>query len=540
VVAGSTGTFYGQAMTAGDIYTVAGDGTQGYSGDGGPATSAELGTPQGVAVDRAGNLLIADTHNNRVRVVAESTGTLYGQAMTAGDIYTVVGDGRRGYHGDGGPATSAKLYSPDAAMVDSAGNLVIGDTGNERVRVVAESTGTFYGKAMTTGDIHTVAGNGTEGYSGDGGPARGAQLNEPGGVSVDQAGNLLIADTYNNRIRAVAASTGTFYGKAMVARHIYRVAGDGKFGFAGDGGHAATAKLGEPRDVAVDAAGNLLIADTHNNRIRMVAESNGTFYRQAMTAGDIYTVAGDGTPGYSGDGGPATQAGLAYPYGVAVDPAGNLLMADSYDDRIRLVAASTGTFYGQAMTAGDIYTIAGTGVGGFNGDGRPATKARVTGPDGVAVDAAGNLLIADTGANRVRVVAESTGTLYGRAMTKGDIYTVAGDGMDGYSGDGGQATRAELYMPEAMASDPAGNLVISDSLNYRVRVVAEHTGTFYGQAMTAGDIYTIAGTSKGGFTGDGGQATKAELWFPRGVAVDPAGDVLIADSFNNRVRMVTP
>jgi trimeric autotransporter adhesin len=190
-------------MTAGDIYTVAGDGTAGFSGDGGPATSAEFNLPQGVAVDGAGNLLIADTDNNRVRVVAAATGTFYGRAMTAGDIYTVAGGGTDGL-GDGGPATSAELAGPRGVAADGAGNLLIADTGNNRVRVVAAATGTFYGRAMTAGDIYTVAGDGKAGFSGDSGPATSAEFNGPSGVAVDGAGNLLIADTGSGRVREVA------------------------------------------------------------------------------------------------------------------------------------------------------------------------------------------------------------------------------------------------------------------------------------------------------------------------------------------------
>jgi trimeric autotransporter adhesin len=611
VVAASTGTFYGQAMTAGDIYTVAGDGVLGYSGDGGPATSAELSGPEGVAVDPAGNLVIADSGNNVLRVVAASTGTFYGQAMTAGDIYTVAGDGTAGYSGDGGPAAAAELSLPQGVAVDAAGNLVIGDSGNERVRVVAASTGTFYGQAMTAGDIYTVAGDGTRGYSGNGGPAASAELNVPAGVAVDAAGNLVIGDSGNDRVRVVAASTGTFYGqamtagdiytvagdgthkssgngglavnaelahapisgasdvavdsgnyvvvqnnrawficetagtyfgRAMTAGDIYSVAGDGAVGNSGDGGPAASAELNSPSGVAVDPAGNLVIADSKNNRVQVVAASTGTFYGQAMTAGDIYTVAGDGTKGYSGDGGPATSAQLRAPQGVAFDGAGNLVIADAGNYRVRVVAASTGTFYGQAMTAGDIYTVAGDGTAAYSGDGGPATTAGMS-PAYVAVDAAGNLIISDSEISpqsfRVRVVAASTGTFYGQAMTAGDIYTVAGDGRPGYSGNGGPATSATLDMPEGVAVDASGNLIIADTGNSRVRVVAVSTGTFYGRAMTAGDIYTVAGDGIYGYSGDGGRATSAELATPYGVAVDGSGNLVIADTKNGLVRLVS-
>jgi hypothetical protein len=402
--------------------------------------------------------------------------------------------------------------------------------------VVAASTGTFYGQPMTAGDIYTVAGNGTSRFSGDGGPATAAQLNGPASVPVDSAGNLLIADTGNGRVRVAAASTGTFYGEPMTAGHIYTVAGDGDSLPSGDGGPATSAGL-TPNGVAVDAAGNLLIADTFNARV--VAASTGSFYGQAMTAGHIYTVAGDGASGFSGDGGPATSATLFQPNGVAVDAAGNLLIADTLNSRVRVVAASTGTFYGQAMTAGDIYTVAGNGTAGFSGDGGPATSAKLNNPKAVALDAAGNLLIADSTSNRIRVVAHGTGTFYGQPMTAGHIYTIAGNGTRGFSGDGGPATSAGLHGPGGVALDRAGNLLIADTTNNRIRVVAHGTGTFYGQPMTADHIYTIAGHARHGFSGDGGPATSAGLNNPSAVTVDAAGNLLIADSGDQRIRMVT-
>jgi trimeric autotransporter adhesin len=602
VVAATTGTFYGQAMTAGDIYTVAGGGTAGL-GDGGPATKAEVGDPYGVTVDSAGNVLIPDSGNDRIRVVAATTGTFYGQAMTAGDIYTVAGGGTAGL-GDGGPATAAELDSPTGVAPDPAGNLVIADFGNARVRVVAERTGTFYGQAMTAGDIYTVAGNGITGTFSDGGLATATHLSQPRSVTFDAAGNLLIADSGYDRVWAVPAKTSRFYGRPMTAHHIYFVAGNGRLGFsgsggkatnaqihgnyafgkvtvdgsnwvvvsaqqawfiankagthfgrpmtaghiysvagdgfkgyAGDGGIATSARFANPDGVAVDRAGNLVIADTGNDRVRVVAAKTGRFYGLAMTAGDVYTVAGGGTTGL-GDGGPATAAEVYVPRGVAVDGSGNLVIADNGDRRIRVVAATTGTFYGQAMTAGDIYTVAGNGGTGFGGDGGPATAARVT-PYGVAVDRSGNLVIAAATSNRIRVVAATTGTFYGQAMTAGDIYRVAGTGTLGFSGDGGPATAAKLWFPQSVAVDGSGNLIIADSENWRIRVVAAASGTFYGVAMTAGDIYTVAGNGTAGSSGDGGPATAAELFYPSGVAVGGAGNLVIDDSGNGRVREVT-
>src|SRR5487761_1166590 len=344
----------------------------------GPATSAQFRDPYGVAADAAGDVAIADFTDQRAHVVAGDTGTFYGQNVTAGHIYIAAGNGKHGFSGDGGPAAMAELnFAYGVAADAAAGNLVIADSSNNRVRVVARSAGTFYGRSMTAGDIYTVAGDGTAGFSGDGGPATRASLNFPRGVAVDGSGNLVIADGASNRIRVVAATAGTFYGQSMTAGDIYTVAGDGTAGFSGDGGPATRAAFSSPEGVAVDGSGNLVIADTNNNRVRVVAVSTGTFYGQSMTARDVYTVAGDGTAGFSGDSGPA---------------------------RVRVVAARTGTFYGLSVTAGDIYTLAGDGTAGFSGNGGPAAGAELSGPTGITVNGAGNVLFADTSNTQIREI----------------------------------------------------------------------------------------------------------------------------------------
>jgi sugar lactone lactonase YvrE len=337
-------------------------------------------------------------------------------------ITTVAGNGVQGFAGDGGPATSASLHTPIDVATDAAGNLYIADPGNDRIRMVAAGTGI----------ITTVAGSGISGFAGDGGPATSASLGFPYGVAVDAAGNLYIADLYNNRIRKVAVGTGI----------ITTVAGNGTEGFAGDGGPATSASLNLPSGVAVDAAGNLYIADGVNNRIRKVAVGTGI----------ITTVAGNGTRGFAGDGGPATGASLRVSSGVAVDAAGNLYIAEGTD--IRKVAVETGI----------ITTVVGNGVvGGFGGDGGPATSASLGGASDVAVDAAGNLYIADTGNYRIRIVAADTGI----------ITTVAGNGTRGFAGDGGPATSASLHTPYGVATDAAGNVFIADYGNERIRKVSK-------------------------------------------------------------------
>lgn len=280
--------------SAGTITTVAGSGTPGECGDVGPATSICLNSPSGVAVDAAGNLFIADQRNHRVRRVD-----------AGGAITTVAGNGTFESCGDGGPATSACVGNPFGVAVDNSGNLFIGEWANNRVR-----------KVDSAGTITTVAGNGTEGFCGDNGPATSACLNHPGSVAVDAAGNLFIGDAWNHRVRKVGA-TGT----------ITTVAGTGAMRFCGDGHAAATACLAFPFGVAVDAIGNLFIADTHNHRVRKVD-----------TAGTITTVAGIGTGDFCGDGGNGTQACLDHPYGVIVSGAGatdTLLIADTLNSRVR-------------------------------------------------------------------------------------------------------------------------------------------------------------------------------------------------------------
>jgi uncharacterized repeat protein (TIGR03803 family) len=336
------------------ITTLAGNGTQGYSGDGGPATSAELSAPDGVAVDTSGNIYIGDLGNNRVRKVTVATG----------DISTVAGDGTGGYSGDGGLATKAELSSPEGVAVDHAGNIYIADHTNSRIRKVTVSTGI----------ITTVAGDGTTGYSGDGGLATKAELCAPEDVTVDSAGNIYIADSCNNRIRKVTASTGI----------ITTVAGDGKGGYSGDGGQATSAELSDPIGVGLDTANNIYIGDFSNNRIRKVTVSTGI----------ITTVAGDGKAGYSGDGGPATSAELNFPGGVEVDPAGNIYIADYGNSRIRKVTALTGF----------ISTVGGDGVAGYSGDGGAATAAELNIPPALALDTVGNIYVADRGNNRIRAI----------------------------------------------------------------------------------------------------------------------------------------
>lgn len=281
------------------ITTFAGTGQPGFGGDGDLATEATLNSPAGVGVDAKGNVLIADTFNNRIRIVDNRTGI----------IRTMTGTGIQGASGDGGLAVAAQLFEPSGLFVDQAGNVLVADTGNHRVRRVEADTGV----------IITIAGSGVSGFSGDGGPGLSAQLNGPTAVAADEDGNVVIADTVNNRIRRVEAGTGT----------ITTIAGTGTQGFAGDGGLAIQAELTEPSGVTVDAKGHIVIADSFNNRVRLVDLSTGI----------IMTVIGVGTRGLSGNGTGALLAELNNPVGLTKDPLGNIVVADAGNNRIlRMIA----------------------------------------------------------------------------------------------------------------------------------------------------------------------------------------------------------
>jgi sugar lactone lactonase YvrE len=321
----------------------------------------------------------------------------------------------------------------------------------------------------TVGDIVTLAGT-SSGYSGDGGPAVAAQLHAPRTMAADAAGNVYVADTENNRIRKVDTSCV-----------ITTIGGTGAAGYSGDGGPATAAKFNLPHGIASDPAGNVYVADAQNQRVRRIDAATGV----------VTTVAGNGSSGFSGDGGPATAARLNYPKGTEIGPDGNLYIADNNNDRVRRVDLPTGI----------ITTVAGTGSAGFSGDGGPATSAQLNEPRNIAFDAAGRLYIVDQDNGRIR-----------RVDTDGLITTFA----SGFS------------MPRDVAVDSDGFVYVADETANRIRRIDP-----------SGTVTSFAGTGTGGLTGDGGPADQAEIKGPRGVAYDPAADaVLIGDTGNSRIRQV--
>ncbi len=481
----------------GVISTIAGNGVDGYTGDGASATAAMLNSPQGVAVDAGGAVYIADTVNGVVRKVV------------AGTITTVAGNGTIGYGGDGGVATAANLTAPSKVAV-VAGTLAIADAGGHRIRQVDAS-----------GTISTIAGNGTAGFVGDGGPATGALLSAPSSIAFDTAGTAYIADTENYRIR-----------RFMPGASIASIAGSGQIDDIGDGAGASAAPLLFPRAVAVDAAGAIYISDSDHHRVRKVTAD-----------GLIATVAGTGALGFGGNGGAAVGAQLQSPTAVAFDVEGRMIIAEP--DRVRRIdgngnittlAMGFGFASGLAVDAQDniyvtdrdanqlkmiapttntVTVVAGDGTGAFAGDNGPAAAAELKTPDGVAIHGT-TIYIADTGNRRIR------------RIVAGTISTIAGNGniiQGATTGDGGSALAAPMF-PYGIAVDAAGNLYIADGLDYRVRKVS------------GGNISTIAGTGVQGSFGDGALATDAAIGTALDVAVDAAGTVYVVDYDAFRVRTI--
>lgn len=500
----------------GVLSRLAGNSRQGYTGDGGPAINAQLGDgglnsgPGGSpAVDAQGNLYIADAQNRVVRKI-----------LPNGVITTVAGNFAALALGDGGPAVDASIGSPSAVVFDGAGNMYL-----------ADPTGGLVRKVTASGIISTVAnlGRSPEELSS-------AQM----GLAIDSLGNLYVSASTQYKIFKIAPSGA-----------VSAIAGTGVKGFSGDGGPATQAQFNYPAGIAVDAIGNVYVADYLNLRIRRIStdgsiatvagggttspgdgvpatqallknpngvaiSADGSLYiaagwiQKVAPSGTISILAGNGYQSYSGDNGPATSAQLFEPGDVAFDSMGNTYIADDGNNVIRRVDSS-----------GIITTFGGTGVCAFGGDGGPATLASFCSPAGVAVDGAGDIFIADAGNNRVRMISPS-----------GTTTTVAGNGAQGYppnqasSGDGGPATQAPLS-PAGVLVDGAGDLFIAESLNNRIRKVSK------------GTITTVAGTGVGSYSGDGGPATSAELFAPSALAMDAAGNLYVVDGGNERVRMIS-
>ncbi|HCC57807.1 MAG TPA: hypothetical protein DEQ47_11200, partial [Solibacterales bacterium] len=539
-------------------------------GDGGPAAEAFFSALEGVARGPDGSLYLADTGDHRVRRVTPD-----------GVIHTIAGVGAPGYSGDGGPASAAALNAPYGLALDAAGRLFIADLGNSVVRViqtdgsiataagagprlraprnvaidpggnlyVSEFSGQQVSRVNPDGSLTTVAGSGVAGFSGDGGAATSAALRYPAGIAFDAAGNLYIADSGNGRVRVV--------------RHgiCSTLAGPGAPGAAG------RLALDTPTGIAVDASGNLYVAHAGVHAVwRIAPDSSVTAVESSVPARDVVAAAAGvfvvgaqqvqvQIPGGSlqtlygaasrdfGNGGLATRARLGSPTGVAVDAAGRLAIADTAFDRLRVVdtggiiasltadvAAPRGLQFDAAGTllvadsgyhaiqdlplSGALRTLAGSGLAGVSGVPGLATKASIGDPSVMALDGFGNVYFSS--AHRIF-----------RLLTSGYLDIVAGTGVAGYNGDGGDATTRQLNGPAGLATDRFGNLYIADTGNHLLR-----------RRTPDGALVTIGGALTAGFAGDGGPLSQGRFSSPAGLAVSAADELWIADAGNHRVRMV--
>ena len=542
--------------TQGQLSVCAGTGTAGFSGDGGAATAAQLDAPEGLALDSGGNLYIADVYNNRIRRVDSTTGVITTYAGS-GNQYNGVGL-FGGYSGDSGPATSALLNQPAGLAFDHNNNLFIVDGANEVVRMVDNTASHI---------ITTYAGNGTPGTpgtaNGDGGPAKSAELNfyfAIGGVAVDSAGNLYIADAGDSVIRVVDTSAShiitTFAGSPS---HT--------FTFSGDGGPASSAGLDTPMGIALDSTGDLFIADTFNSHVRKVDTTASHIITTAVGGGGECVSYTSGC----GDGGAPTGASLNRPIAVSFDGAGNLFIADFGTNTVRVVSPAptsiVSTFAGSGSgglggpgtgailanpysivsdSSGNLYVLdgnsvnrfdatsktigayAGNGVAGVtrgtgNGDGGPAATATFFEPFAEALDASGNLYVGDfrLWVRRVDAVTKTITTIAGTGATCNPAETPT-------CGDGGAAASATFVNITGLATDSLGNLYISDAGLNRIRRINISTGV----------ITNFAGTGAAGNTGDSGPATSAALNYPYGLAFDSQNNLYVADLLNNVIRKI--
>ena len=590
--ASGTGMILKVSAATGIVTAVAGGGNPGSGvGDGGQATSAKLSWPWGLAVDGLGNLYIGDYTNNRIRLVTAATGV----------ITTIAGTGTAGYSGDGGAATSALINAPTSIALDASGNVYVSTYGDSRVRMID----------AVTKNISTVAGNGTAGYAGDGGAATGAELNQPEGVVVDPSGNIYIADTTNNRIRMVSASTG----------NIQTIIGNGGYQYVGDG-LASLASVALPSAIWVDAGGNLYTSDTYNHFVHQVTRDVTAYTSNAAPATAIGFTSATQTVtlniGYPGTLGAISvllqgKAGLDYKFVLGGTCAVSTVyqpgqtctvqysftpMAPGSRNGAIVLTGTNSTVLGTAflsgtgigslatLTPGIISLFAGNNNPGYSGDGGPAYNAMLTYPMATALDGVGSVYIVDQGKSVVRKVTNGIiSTIAGSSAPSGN----AGNGVSGYSGDGGLATNALLYAPQSIAIDGAGNIYIADTANYVVRAVNAATGiitTIAGVASYSpssvtqlgstsipatdlflspdglavdgsGNLYVatsnqvvkisiatglatlVAGNGIAGYSGDNGPATSAQLNGPQNIAVDSAGNVYIADTSNSVIRKVS-
>ena len=524
------------------VETVAGDGTfvpGGSNGDGRLAVLARVGRPNSVAVDSLGRIYVSEPEENRVRVVNSTLTdiTVAGVTMGPGEIGTLIGNGLQGFGGDGGAPNFAQLDNPSGVAVDGDDNVYVVDVGNSRLRVVNVTPQTLtLGQAVISPDtIGTVSGEGSVIGAGDAGPALQANLAFPTRITVDLDGNFLISEGGGNRIRAInTGMTTRNWGPVLVGPWAI---------------NSLTISLEEqgggftfPARVVVDTDGNFFFTDLTDPGFG--GARGNRVYRVDGETGEVGVVAGTGGSGFTGDGGPPEDASFSFPLDLALDGAGNLYIADTFNHRVRVINnQESPLFVGNVVVSpGEVQTVAGAGVPGYAGDGAPPTFALMRSPASVDLDADGNIYISEWDNHVIRVVNAQPDPLdvAGTVVDPGTIRTIVGDGVSGFSGDGGPAAAARLNTPLGLTLDSSGNIFVADTGNFRVRAinVGSSIVSLLGVSVPPAAIRTVAGAGFPGSFGDGGSALSARISEVRDVAVDPMGNLLLADSLNHRIRFV--
>jgi uncharacterized protein (TIGR03437 family) len=471
----------------GIITTIAGNGSPGADGDGGPAGKARLNSPYGLALDRLGNLYVADLGNARIRIVTAD-----------GKIRTVAGGGEVGLGAaDGTPATTVKLLAPRNVLTDESGGFYFSDFDAHRV---------FY--VNGSGVLSTFAGTGVGGYGADNIAATRSALRNPAGLIFEPLGGIVIVESGSHRLRRVSRGMiGPYLADFLRLNPLYSptaiaIDSTGATYIADSRAGGALKRTAQGEVIALPLTGRTVSAHPRGGAVYAL---NAAIQRVDAT-NKLFPVTGVGQIGeINGDGGSAENARFAAPSGVIADRAGNMYVSDERSHRVRKITAS-----------GVITTIAGTGLPGYSGDGGPANRAALNGPRGLALDRFGNLYLADSGNHVIRRVAPS-----------GTIATVAGNGFKGGRGDGGPASAAQFDTPSGIAAGVLDDLFVADSGNHRIRRIS-----------ATSIVSTYAGTGTAGFAFDGSAAVFSHLSDPRGLAIDSAGNLFIADTGNNRVRRV--
>ena len=570
LTAAESGRVFGHTVLAGRSYPL--------------SLTTNLSFPRAVAATPAG-LAIADTGHNRILFLASQNGTAFGHKMRAGVTYTLVdsatssllrsfnspqgvvpGPGQSLIFSDGSgdiyiltvhagtyygrylPSGVSQLISRGGGVVpgligglsvDARSDLFIAGQAANAVAFLPQSTTTFDGRSIAAGVMVRVAGNGSVNFGGDGGLASMSDLSTPIGLAGLSDGGVVIADTDNNRVRMIPGTTLHAYGRTLEAHHIYTILGDGSIGPTIAGSLGTRTSIGEPVAVAVDALNDIFALSRLSNQLFVIPANGESFLGRPVQAGHVYLVAGDGSSGFSGDGGKATLARFSNVASVAVDSHG-IAIADSRNGRIRYVALQSGVQFGTTRISGDVYTIAGDGsqpsavVSGILG-----TRAFLGDPQGVAFDSRGDLVVADTGDNVIRLLIDKNVRLSGHAARADFLYTLAGNSEFGYSRDGLPGLRSSFALPTAVTVDGHGNILVADSSNNRIRVLAMSNGAFYGLSMKQGDVYTVAGSGSIGSFGSS-IPTKADLTQPSGVASASSGAAWISNTEANEVCVLEP